>query len=66
MGSALEQEVAEVIDVVCPADGRHVGQVPIHSAGDVAAMAADLRAAQPAWQALGARGRGAWMARFRM
>jgi acyl-CoA reductase-like NAD-dependent aldehyde dehydrogenase len=46
------------IEVRSPADGRIVGSVPIASPSDVASTAAELRAAQPDWEALGAQGRG--------
>lgn len=45
------------IEVRCPADGRLVGTVPDQSREEVAAAAARLRAAQPAWEALGPDGR---------
>jgi acyl-CoA reductase-like NAD-dependent aldehyde dehydrogenase len=45
------------IEVRCPADGRTVGYIPNQGAEEVAAMAAELRAAQPAWEALGPDGR---------
>ena len=53
-----------MIDVVCPADGRLVGQVPELGPEEVAVVAARLRAAQPAWEELGPKGRAAHMLRF--
>ncbi|WP_320669154.1 aldehyde dehydrogenase family protein [Patulibacter defluvii] len=47
-----------------PSDGTVVGEVAWADADAVAATAARLRAAQPAWLALGPRGRGAALARF--
>jgi acyl-CoA reductase-like NAD-dependent aldehyde dehydrogenase len=55
----------EEIVVRCPADGRVVGSVPVHTREDIEAMAAELRAAQPAWRALGVEGRSVWMERWR-
>jgi acyl-CoA reductase-like NAD-dependent aldehyde dehydrogenase len=52
------------IDVFCPADGRLVGTVPDLGAAGVAAAAAQLRAAQPAWEELGPQGRAAHLLRF--
>ena len=46
-----------LIEVRSPADGRVVGEVANHGAEEVRAVAADLRAAQPAWEALGPIGR---------
>jgi acyl-CoA reductase-like NAD-dependent aldehyde dehydrogenase len=48
---------AEFFDVHGPADNRVVGTLPNHSPEQVAAMAAELRAAQPAWEDLGPDGR---------
>jgi acyl-CoA reductase-like NAD-dependent aldehyde dehydrogenase len=44
------------IEVTCPADGLHVGRVPITDPADIPAVAARLRAAQPAWEDLGPEG----------
>lgn len=55
--------VAE-ITVRCPADGGFVGTVPDLGSAAVAEMAADLRSAQPGWQALGPRGRSAHILRW--
>src|SRR5882757_1882663 len=48
---------AESFEVHSPADNRVVGTLPNHSPEQVAAMAAELRAAQPAWEDLGPDGR---------
>jgi acyl-CoA reductase-like NAD-dependent aldehyde dehydrogenase len=54
------------VDVVRnPADGTELAQVPRTSPDEVAALAARLRAAQPAWEALGVEGRAEWLARWR-
>jgi acyl-CoA reductase-like NAD-dependent aldehyde dehydrogenase len=47
-----------VIAVRDPVTGSQIAEVPELSAGDVAALAARARAAQPGWQALGFDGRG--------
>lgn len=52
------------ITITCPADGRFVGAVPDMTTPEIDAVCADLRAAQPAWENLGARGRAAWMVRW--
>jgi acyl-CoA reductase-like NAD-dependent aldehyde dehydrogenase len=52
------------IEVRCPADDRIVGRVPDLGPAGVAAAAAQLRAAQPAWEALGPDGRAKHMRRF--
>ncbi|NMO91602.1 aldehyde dehydrogenase family protein [Actinomycetospora sp. TBRC 11914] len=46
-----------VLEIRCPADGSVAGSVAVDTPADVAAAAARLRAAQPAWEALGPKGR---------
>ncbi|MFJ9390469.1 aldehyde dehydrogenase family protein [Nocardioides sp. NPDC101246] len=46
-----------VVDVVNPADGSIVGSVTDMGAAEVAALAASLRDAQPAWEEIGPEGR---------
>ncbi|GAA0630679.1 aldehyde dehydrogenase family protein [Sporichthya brevicatena] len=46
------------IEVRCPADGRIVGTVANQTRDEVGAVAAKLREAQPAWEALGPEARG--------
>ena len=53
-----------LIEVRCPADGRVVGHVPDLGSAGVAAAAAQLRAAQPAWEELGPTGRATHMRNF--
>ncbi|MCX2711983.1 aldehyde dehydrogenase family protein [Mycolicibacterium sp. J2] len=60
--SALDP--APAITVRCPGDGQVVGSVPDMDAEAVAVMARRLRAAQPAWEALGPRGRSAHLLRW--
>jgi acyl-CoA reductase-like NAD-dependent aldehyde dehydrogenase len=48
---------APALAVYCPADGRLVGSIPNMGADEVAEIAARLRSAQPAWEALGPEGR---------
>jgi acyl-CoA reductase-like NAD-dependent aldehyde dehydrogenase len=55
----------EELVICCPGNGEIVGRVAVHTGDDVARMAAELRAAQPAWQALGFEGRAQWMHRWR-
>ncbi len=52
------------IAVRCPADGRDVGTVPDLGRDDIAAICADLRRAQPQWEALGPHGRSAHLLRW--
>lgn len=54
-----------LIEVAAPASGSIAGTVPNLQAAAVNARAAQLRAAQPAWEALGPDGRSAWIARYR-
>ncbi|MEH6796210.1 MAG: aldehyde dehydrogenase family protein [Rhodococcus sp. (in: high G+C Gram-positive bacteria)] len=53
------------IEIVNPADGRAVGTVPNVGRAEVERIVGDVRAAQPAWEALGAKGRSTWLAKFR-
>ncbi len=52
-------------DVMNPATGELIRSVPISSADEVAATVARVRAAQPAWEALGNEGRYAKLALLR-
>ena len=53
------------IVVKCPATGEVVGRVAVTSAAEVEAVAARLRAAQPAWQAMGFEGRARLLGKWR-
>ena len=53
-----------LIEVVCPANGRFIGAVPDLGRPGVRSAAASLRSAQPAWEALGPRGRGKHLLRW--
>jgi acyl-CoA reductase-like NAD-dependent aldehyde dehydrogenase len=53
------------IVVKCPATGEVVGRVGVTPAAEVEAVAARLRAAQPAWQAMGVEGRAEWLGKLR-
>ena len=55
----------ESISVMNPATGEEVGSVPVDSAGDVAAAVARIRGNQPAWEALGFKGRRKWLNELR-
>lgn len=52
---------ATELEIRNPATGALAGTVPIHSADTVAAKVRELRAAQPAWEALGPDGRKHWL-----
>lgn len=54
----------KTVDVVNPANGELVGTVTEMSTADVSALAGRLRAAQPAWEAIGARARAQHMLRW--
>ncbi|MBE1496126.1 betaine-aldehyde dehydrogenase [Amycolatopsis lexingtonensis] len=58
-------ETASSIDVRSPADGRLLASVGRTDAATVARTVADLRAAQPEWEALGPRERARWLRRYR-
>ena len=53
-----------MITVCRPTDGEVIGEVADLDAAQVAALCADLRSAQPAWEALGPRGRSAHLLRW--
>jgi hypothetical protein len=59
------QEADQGVVVRCPATGERVGAVPVTPRPEIEAAAARLRAAQPAWQAMGAEGRAEWLGRWR-
>ena len=58
-------EVGGLIDVQNPATSAIVGRIPNQTREEVLATAAELRRAQPAWEALGFEGRAGWMERWR-
>ena len=60
-----KSEAAETFDVHRPADGSVLQTLPVASPDDVAAAAARLRAAQPAWEAIGFAGRRRWLESLR-
>ncbi|WP_354702514.1 aldehyde dehydrogenase family protein [Paraconexibacter sp. AEG42_29] len=51
----------KTFDILCPANGAVAGSLPNMAASEVTALAADLRAAQPAWEALGPDGRATYL-----
>lgn len=57
--------VTETFAVRDPTDGTVVGDTPTQSRDEVHAIAARLRAAQPAWEALGPKARAAHVGRLR-
>jgi acyl-CoA reductase-like NAD-dependent aldehyde dehydrogenase len=52
------------VEVHNPANGTQVGSLPAMTAAQVAALAGTLRAAQPAWEALGPAGRARHLRRW--
>lgn len=59
------KEAAQEIVIRCPANGEYVGAVPVTPRAEVEAVAARLRDAQPAWQALGPEKRAEWLGKWR-
>jgi acyl-CoA reductase-like NAD-dependent aldehyde dehydrogenase len=55
----------EEVVVTCPATGQIVGRVPVATPDEVEAVAARLRAAQPAWQQMGVDARARWLSKWR-
>ncbi len=56
---------AETFDVMRPTDGSVLDTVPVASPDEVAETVARVRAAQPAWEALGVKGRTHWLEQWR-
>jgi acyl-CoA reductase-like NAD-dependent aldehyde dehydrogenase len=52
------------LDVTSPADGAVVASLPDQGPAEVRAAIARIRRNQPAWEALGPRGRGEWLGRL--
>ncbi len=59
------QATSESFEVLNPADGSVIANVPVDGPGEVAATVARVHANQPAWEALGIRGRARWMGKLR-
>ena len=59
------REAHQEVVVRCPATGERVGAVPVTPQPQIEAAAARLRAAQPAWQAMGTQGRAEWLGNWR-
>jgi len=57
--------VQEEIAVQNPATGETITSIPVDSAESVAATVARIRANQPAWEALGFKGRREWLNKLR-
>jgi acyl-CoA reductase-like NAD-dependent aldehyde dehydrogenase len=64
-GKADRAATPQQLTVTCPATGDTIGSVLVHSSGDVAIIAAKLRAAQPHWVTIGPRGRAQWLGKWR-
>lgn len=65
-GTALAAEADRPVEISvhCPADGRLVGRVATAGPVEIAAVCAELRQAQPAWEAAGPAGRRTWLLRW--
>src|ERR1700744_560463 len=63
--SPAKSDIPHEVVVTCPATGQFVGRVPVATSVEVEAVAARLRAAQPAWQRLGVKGRARWLGQWR-
>lgn len=61
----METLAVESIAVQNPATGEKIADVPVDSPETVAATVARVRANQPAWEALGFKGRRAWLNKLR-
>jgi acyl-CoA reductase-like NAD-dependent aldehyde dehydrogenase len=55
----------ESFEVLNPADGSAIANVPLDGPGEVAATVARVRANQPAWEQLGIKGRAEWLGKLR-
>src|SRR3954453_9664307 len=55
----------ESFEVINPADGSVITDVPLDGPAEVAATVARVRANQPAWEALGVKGRAQWLYKLR-
>src|SRR3954466_9951129 len=55
----------ETFEVINPADGSVITNVPLDGAADVAATVARVGANQPAWEELGIKGRVEWLGKLR-
>src|SRR5215204_4372018 len=55
----------ESFEVTNPADGSVIASVPLDAPADVAETVARVRANQPAWEALGIKGRAQWLYKLR-
>ena len=55
----------ESFEVTNPADGSVIATVPLDGPAEVAATVARVRANQPAWEALGIKGRAQWLDKLR-
>src|SRR3954454_415079 len=56
---------SETFEVINPADGSVITNVPLDRAAEVAATVARVRANQPAWEELGIKGRAQWLYKLR-
>jgi acyl-CoA reductase-like NAD-dependent aldehyde dehydrogenase len=63
--SPTKTDIPHDVVVTCPATGQLVGSVPVATPAEVEAVAARLRAAQPAWQQMGIDGRARWLGKWR-
>jgi betaine-aldehyde dehydrogenase len=55
----------ESFEVINPADGSAIAKVPLDGPAEVAETVARVRANQPAWEALGIKGRAQWLYKLR-
>ena len=61
-GKAAEPELLEVLN---PATGETIANLPVDGPDAVAATVARVRAAQPDWEAMGIEGRYHWLGKLR-
>jgi len=62
---SAERDSRESFEVINPADGSVITNVPLDGAAEVASTVARVRANQPAWEALGIKGRAEWLFKLR-
>ena len=63
--AAGQRTSSETFEVVNPADGSVITNVPLDGPAEVAATVARVRANQPAWEELGIKGRAQWLYKLR-
>src|SRR5262245_51294023 len=63
--AAKTEDTRETFEVINPADGSVIANVPIDGPAEIAATVARVRANQPAWEELGIKSRAEWLGKLR-